>query len=143
MSYTHLAEDERYEIYERKGRGESISAIANALQGAKSTISRELRRNTGDRGYKPGQAQKRSCSRLHVRRGGKLLAQEVIERCYELVRLGHSPQQAVGRCCKDGGGSFSHETLYQLIYTDKAAGGRLLRSLRCCKKRRNRIDSGR
>ena len=100
-------------------------------------------RNAGERGYRPGQAQKRSCWHLRARRGGKPLAPRVSERCFELVRLGHSPQQAAGRCCKEGGGSVSHETLYQLIYTDKAAGGRLWRSLRCCKKRRKRYRSGR
>ena len=143
MSYTHLTEDERYEIYERKGRGETVSELAKSLCRSKSTISREFSRNTGDRGYRPRQAQERAFERLHTRRGGKKLSPQSIARCLELIDTEHSPAQAVGRNSYEGYDAVSHETLYKMIYADKAAGGCLWRNLRCCKKRRKRYGSGR
>lgn len=143
MSYTHLTDDDRYEIYERKGRGETVTAMAKSLGRSKSTISRELSRNAGDRGYRPKQASERAFARLHTRRGGQHLNLQTVARCIELVKMGHSPEQAVGRAAFEGHASISHESLYKLIYFDKASTGSLWRSLRCCKKRRKRYRSGR
>jgi IS30 family transposase len=44
-SYSHLSDDERDQIGVLRGAGQSIGAIAKALGRAKTTISRELRRN--------------------------------------------------------------------------------------------------
>ena len=143
MSYTHLTEEDRYDIYERKGRGETLEEIGKALGRSKSTISRELTRNTGGRGYRPKQAQELTLSRLHVSRGGKKVSVKTMHRCRELISEGHSPAQAAGRAAVEGHGSVSHERLYKLVYADKASGGELWRNLRCCKKRRKRYGSGR
>ncbi|RYF38808.1 MAG: IS30 family transposase [Cytophagaceae bacterium] len=143
MHYTHLTEDDRYDIYERKGRGETVTEIARALDRHKSSVSRELRRNCGERGYRPKQANERASGRLHVRRGGKRLDPESLIRCVELVRDGHSPAQASGRTALERFDPISHETLYRLIYADKALGGTLWKKLRCCKNRRKRYGSGR
>jgi len=45
MSYAHLTQDERYQIYAYKQVGKSISEIAAELDRNKSTISRELAKN--------------------------------------------------------------------------------------------------
>jgi IS30 family transposase len=44
-AYSHLLDEERDQIAILRAAGHSICAIAGALQRAKSTISRELRRN--------------------------------------------------------------------------------------------------
>jgi len=45
-SYSHLWDDERDQIGILRAAGRSIGAIARALCRAKTTISRELQRNT-------------------------------------------------------------------------------------------------
>ena len=70
MDYTHLTEDERYQIYESLAANLSQAAIAKLLGRSASTICRELQRNWGQRGYRPRQAQGKSrCSaaELHQR----------------------------------------------------------------------------
>jgi IS30 family transposase len=60
-----------------------------------------------------------------------------------LISGGHSPAQAAGRSAIEGFDRVSQESLYKLVYADKANGGQLWRSLRCSKKRRKRYGSGR
>jgi IS30 family transposase len=143
MSYTHLTDAERYEIYEGRGRGHSVTELAKRIGRSKSTISRELARNSGERGYRPKQAHELASKRLHVRRGGKRVCPSSLRRCVELLRASHSPAQAAGRAEVEGFAAISHETLYKRIYADKRAGGTLWLMLRCQKKRRKRYGSGR
>ena len=63
-TYKQLTQEQRYQIYALKKAGHQQTEIANVLGVHKSTISRELRRNQGQRGYRP---RKRTSSRL---RGG-------------------------------------------------------------------------
>jgi IS30 family transposase len=52
--YLHLSEDERDQIAVLQASGQSIGAIAKALSRAKSTVSRELSRNSLPNGrYSP------------------------------------------------------------------------------------------
>ena len=44
-AYSHLLDEERDQIAVMSAAGRSICAVAGALQRAKSTVSRELRRN--------------------------------------------------------------------------------------------------
>ena len=54
--YTQLTQEERYQIYILKKAQYSQTEIADLLERDKSTISRELRRNRGLKGYRPRQA---------------------------------------------------------------------------------------
>ena len=54
--YTQLTHVQRYQIDALKKTGVSQTQIAMVIGVHKSTISRELRRNTGGRGYRPKQA---------------------------------------------------------------------------------------
>ena len=56
MNYKHHSQIERYQIYSLMKAQHSITEIAQLLGRHKSTISRELRRNAGFRGYRPKQA---------------------------------------------------------------------------------------
>ena len=56
MSYTQLTQEQRHQIYALLKIGHNRTEIAKALGSYKSTISRELRRNSGQRGYRPKQA---------------------------------------------------------------------------------------
>ena len=56
MTYQHLSQTERYQIYIFMKDGKIQTQIAKLMDRHKSTISRELARNTGNRGYRPKQA---------------------------------------------------------------------------------------
>ncbi len=55
-SYSQLTEEQRYQIYEDCKQGLSQTDIGKNIGVNKSTISRELKRNSGLRGYRPRQA---------------------------------------------------------------------------------------
>ena len=139
-SYTQLAREQRYQIYALKKAGHSQTSIAELLGVHKSTISRELRRNRGLRGYRPKQAQEFARQRQKDKPRSRIPPDTwtTVER---LLRLQWSPEQIAGWLKKTGQRSISHEWIYQHIYSDKAAGGDLHIHLRCQKKRRKRYGS--
>jgi IS30 family transposase len=64
---TQLTQEERYQIEALLKMGHHQSEIAVVLNRDKSTISREVRRNCGLRGYRPGQAQCLTLARREAR----------------------------------------------------------------------------
>ena len=56
MSYTQLTREQRYQIYALEKEGHTRTAIAHNIGVHKATVSRELARNSGGRGYRPHQA---------------------------------------------------------------------------------------
>lgn len=56
QKYKHLTQDERYSIERMRKAGYKQNAIAELLGRSEGTISREVRRNIGERGYRSGQA---------------------------------------------------------------------------------------
>jgi IS30 family transposase len=144
MPYTHLTEDERYHIYELHVEKQPLTSIAKQLGRDKSTISRELRRNRGARGYRPKQAMCLSRERSATSAAnGRRVNAAVWAAAKDKLREDWSPEQIAGRFRRDGTGQISHETIYQRVYADKASGGRLHTHLRCKKQRRKRYGSGR
>lgn len=138
MSYTHLTRHERYQIYILKRAGHSQSAIATLMNRHKATISRELARNSGQRGYRPGQAHRLAVARVRTTANARRIAPATW--AFAQARLGEqwSPEQISGFLKIQGLPGVSHETLYQRIYVDKRSGGHLWRHLRCQKLRRKR-----
>jgi IS30 family transposase len=63
MSYSQLTQIQRYQIYVLKKTGCNQTQIAENVGVDKSTISRELRRNKGQKGYRPKQAQRKAEAR--------------------------------------------------------------------------------
>ena len=139
-SYHQLTEEQRYQIYELFTEGCNQSYIANAIGVHKSTISRELRRNTGLRGYRPRQAQQMCDSRKQARASTRITDADW-SRIDSLLEEDWSPEQVSGWLRENEGIEVSHEWIYLHIYTDKANGGCLYRHLRCQKKRRKRYGS--
>jgi len=119
MNYTHLTQNERYQIYILSKAGHKQKEIARLLKCHPSTISRELARNKGLRGYRPRQAQHLSEVRSGNSRNAPRIAPEVWEAAKAEFLLQHSPEQIAVRL------SVSHEALYQRIYADKLEGGDL------------------
>jgi IS30 family transposase len=144
MGYTHLTEDERYHIEERLREGFSQRAVAKGLGRSPSTLSRELRRNKGERGWRPRQAQSKAIERLTNRGLGNAKQANSAAWEYAKTHLQNeqwSPEQISGRLAHEGRETISHETIYQRILEDKKTGGTLYTHLRCKKKRKKRYGA--
>ena len=137
MTYKHLSQAERYQIHALMKAGHDQSQIAKVLDRNKSTISRELSRNTGSRGYRPKQACEMSADRAQNSRNASTVAPWVKEQANTLLRVQWSPEQIASQL------PISHETVYQHVYADKAQGGMLWKNLRCQKQKRKRYAGGR
>ena len=61
--YTQLTSEQRYQIYALSKKEHSQSEISQIVGVHKSTISRELKRTTGGRGYRPKQAHNKALQR--------------------------------------------------------------------------------
>lgn len=138
MTYTHLTQDERYQIAILAKANHDQSTIAALLGRHKSTISRELRRNRGLRGYRPKQAHTLACKRMTHCANGPRIAQTTWDFVNDKLAQTWSPQQISGYLLVNDQPGISHETIYRHIYADKLAGGALHRALRCQKLRKKR-----
>ena len=137
MNYKQLTQEERYQIYALKKAGHDQAEIAELLERDKSTISRELRRNRGLKGYRPQQAHNLALRRRYDKAQPRI-GNPVWQLVEALIRDEWSPEQIVGRVAMEQGVSISHEWIYQYVYADKHSGGDLYRCLRCQKVRRKR-----
>ena len=137
MNYKHLSQVERYQIYALMKAGHDQTQIAKLLDRHKSTISRELSRNRGLKGYRPKQACATAAKRSEKSRNAATMLPWVAEQAACLLKLQWSPEQIAGKL------PVSHETLYLHVYSDKARGGTLWKNLRCQKQKRKRYAGGR
>src|SRR3989339_308224 len=127
--YRHLTEEDRIEIRVLMQEGRSRQYIANKLCRELSTIKREIRRNSGQRGYRPKQAQELADARAAIVRTRKMTP-EVIAHVESKLQEDHSPEQISGSMPKALGVGVSHESIYRHVWRDKAAGGSLYTHLR-------------
>ena len=145
-AYRQLTEEDRIEIYAMKQAGNGQNIIAAALGVHPSTISRELARNTGLRGYRPKQAQQGALHRRFTARKAVKMTPETINYIESKLREEHSPEQIAERMKLDPGWhgpTVSHERIYQYVWQDKARNGMLYKHLRIggTKQRRKRRNS--
>jgi len=136
MSYKHLSQTERYQIYALMKAGQSLKTIAQILGRHQSTIIREVLRNSGLRGYRPRQAEIICQQRAQASRNALQIDPLTRQLVAERLNLQWSPEQIAASL------PVSHETIYQHVYADKAQGGSLWKHLRCQRKRRKRYASG-
>lgn len=114
--YEHFSLEERCEIAQRRSTGQSIRQIAAALDRAPSSVSRELKRNSGAQvGYKPSYAGAQAKARRW--RGSKLLRNPELQAAVlDRLSRGWSPQQVAGRLAREQGRVvISYETIYRFI----------------------------
>jgi IS30 family transposase len=144
--YSQLTEEDRIEIYAMKQAGKEQKSIAAVLGVHPSTVSRELARNTGLRGYRPKQAQQKALQRRVTAGKAVKMTPATIRYIKDKLAEEHSPEQIAERMKIDpdwDGPTVSHERIYQYIWQDKAAGGILYKQLRIggTKQRRKRRNS--
>lgn len=98
----HLTFVEREILYRMKRAEKPIAEIAETLDRHRSTIYRELDRNTGQRGYRPRQAQRLADERREACRRPTKLSHPPLEK-YVKDKLAEkwSPEQIAGRICQD------------------------------------------
>ena len=135
-TYKQLALEQRYQIKALLDNDVSKGNIATTIGVSRSTITRELNRNSGKRGYRPNQAHGKALARREKK--SKLrIREEVWALVEKTLREDWSPEQVSGKL-KASGISVSHERIYQHVYADKRAGGTLWAHLRHPKKYRKR-----
>lgn len=136
-TYTQLTREQRYQIKALLKMDHTQGEIATVLGVNKSTISRELRRNRGRRGYRPKQAHEKALER-RKHKAKPTIKPETWFLIEEKLRLDWSPEQITGWLKNNNQQVVSHEHIYQYIYVEKHTGGELYKHLRCQKKRRKR-----
>jgi IS30 family transposase len=146
MKYHQLTLGERYEISALRRQGCSVAEIARALRRHRSTIMREIRRNSREDGaYRPAVAHdftrwRRSWSRRNTR-----FAKNQWARIEPLLKRLWSPRQISGRLRRMRRLSISHQTIYEHIWRDRTENGDLYTYLRQSdkqlRKRYGRRDS--
>jgi IS30 family transposase len=135
-TYTQLTQEQRYQISVLLKAGHIQSEIARLIKVHKSTVSREFRRNRGQKGYRPKQAHQFALNRRKKPRYRiEAFTWVLIE---ALIRQEWSPEQVSDWLKENYDLQISHEWIYQYILMEKHAGGDLHRHLRCQKKRRKR-----
>lgn len=135
--YRQLTQEQRYHISALLAAGNFQNKIADLLGVHKSTISRELRRNRGKRGYRGKQAHELAVSRRSEAEKRQTMTPEITSMVRDRLQLDHSPDQISGSL-KLQGISISHERIYQFVLEDKGAGGFLYQHLRQGKKKRKK-----
>ena len=141
IRYRQLTSEERHTLSTLRKQGFNQARIARALGRDRSTISREVRRNSRDREgrvYRPELADdyarwRRSRSRRNER----------FDRQHWAIVVEHlskqwSPEQISGWLRRKGQLSISYETIYRYIWKDRRKGGQLYLHLRCSPKQRRK-----
>lgn len=140
MTYRQITADERYTLRVLQVQGLCPAAIARALGRHRSTITREIARNSARSSgyYRPELAELYAQGRRsHSRRNSHFTPVDwaVVAAC---LQLDWSPEQIAGRCALEGCLTISHETIYRHVWEDKADGGRLYTHLRGARKQRRK-----
>ena len=141
MTYTRLTEDQRYQIYEGVTESLSHRKIASRINKHHSAVSREVKRNTGLRGYRPKQAQEKAQERHKNKPRHIKLTPEVQSLIAENIQHEWSPDQIQGRLRSKGFPMVCSVTIYNYIQQDKALGGELHQYLRHKKAYKKRTGS--
>lgn len=136
--YNHVTQDIRSQIFVLKATGNSLRKISKFVCLDTATISREIKRNIGERGYRYKQADAKAVERrMKASRTPKKLTHSLIARIEQNLLEDWSPEQISGRL-KLENISISHEAIYQHVWNDKRAGGLLYKHLRHCGKKYNK-----
>lgn len=142
VAYNQITPTERYTLatLRKQVPALSIAAIARLMDRHRSTISRELARNSAryDGAYRPSKAQERTNGRRSRSRRNSRFTAADWKLVVELLREGLSPDQISGRLRLEGKLSISYESIYRHIRRDKRRGGQLFRLLRLPTKWRKR-----
>lgn len=139
--YHRLCAENRKVIANMNQAGKTQDEIAQAIGFSQGTISKELARNHGERGYRPSQAARLAAERKSQKRTRpKVMVGIIKDEVEARLKIKHSPDQ-ISKSLALRDLKVSHETIYQHIADDRKAGGDLSLNLRINGKRRYRRRS--
>ena len=113
MKYKQIDEEERKCIASYIKEGKKPTEIAKILNRPRSTISREIKRNSTNKGYNPATAQKKYRKRRRncVSKNKLETNKEIYDKVIMGLELYFSPEQIHNTICKEVGTS----TIYRAI----------------------------
>jgi len=138
--FHHLTYEQRCQISVLLKRGDSQGEIAKAVNIDQSSISREIKRNSGKKGYRYKQANQHAKIRREIAsskpRKVTPEAKLFIEQSLRFKQW--SPEQISGAMEKNIGITMTHEWIYLYIWNNKKNGGDLYKHLRRRGKKYNK-----
>lgn len=133
-NYKHLTREERYQIQAYKQAGFTQEKIAIELKVNKSTICRELKRNSSKvyKRYSAKKADKVSTDRrmFASRKSNNKMTKNMVSHIVKYIEDDFSPEQVSAILKIRDGLAISHVRIYQYIREDKLNGGDLHTHLR-------------
>ncbi len=145
---SHLTFLQRYEISILNEQKLSKSDIAKRIGKSKSTVYRELKRNSDRRNgqYKADLAQKKCELRHSTKKKERTFTSDIEVFVVHYLQQDYSPEQIVGYAKRIGKPFVSVERIYQFVWKDKKNGGVLYKHLRTKGKKykkRGNLNNGR
>lgn len=138
-TYNQLTSGERYELSALRKQGLRPAEIAQAMGRHRSTIGREIQRNSKkDGAYRPSTADQMARARRSRSRRNQRFAAADWELVETWLREDFSPEQVAGWLRRFRLLRISHETIYRHIWDDKKQGGTLYLHLRGARKKRRK-----
>lgn len=128
--YRQLTQEERYCLSTMRKQAISLRGIAKAMGRSHTTLSRELKRNIGQKGYRYQQAQRLAERRHQEKPKAVKLTETVRMYLHEKLQAWWSPEQIRGRLQQEKALTISPTTVYRFVLKDKHQGGQLDRGLR-------------
>lgn len=134
--YHRLCAQDRKVIYNMNKAAFGQAEIGRAIGFSQATVSKELSRNRGKRGYRPKQADDFAVARARQKRSRPKVITGAIQTEVEArILCKHSPDQISGKLALNDI-QVSHETIYCHIAEDRKTGGDLWKNLRINSRRR-------
>ena len=138
-TYHQLTSEERYQLSALRKLGCSRAEIARQLNRHRSTIGREIERNSrSDGGYRASTAGERTRARRSRSRRNQRFTAADWRLVDPWIREDFSPEQVSGWLRRVRLLSISHETIYRHIWADWKRGGTLRHHLRGARKQRRK-----
>jgi IS30 family transposase len=137
MGYQRMSEQERWCIDRWRQDDQGVREMARRLDRAPSSISREIARNTGQRGYRPKQAHEKAQAKAR-RLGRRRFTESVQADAVRRLKDGWTPEMISWRARLEGRAWVCQETIYKYIYADAKTGGTLWQQLPRAKRKRQR-----
>ena len=128
--YKHLISTQRSQIFAYKQCGKSAEFIANAVGVHKSTIYRELARNTNKRGGYAHNAHEMAMERQERVKKNATIPAKVKFECLQHIRVDQWSPEEISGALKLKDIRISHTTIYKWVTEDKENGGSLYLHLR-------------
>ena len=123
--YKQLTYKERYQIYALIKEGFNYTQIANNIGYSKSTISREIKRNSINNNYHPDSASIETFTRHKNKPKFIKITKIVKKHINRYLKKDWTPEQVAGYLKLNNIANISHEAIYKYIYKNKKDGGRL------------------